>query len=31
VPARIDINGRVFVGESEVARSITDHVLQRVV
>ncbi|MCW5659278.1 MAG: Kef family K(+) transporter [Burkholderiaceae bacterium] len=25
-----DINGRVFVGESELARSITEHVLRRV-
>jgi CPA2 family monovalent cation:H+ antiporter-2 len=25
-----DVNGRVFVGESELARSITEHVLQRV-
>jgi monovalent cation:H+ antiporter-2, CPA2 family len=25
-----DLNGRVFVGESELARSITEHVLQRV-
>jgi CPA2 family monovalent cation:H+ antiporter-2 len=25
-----ELNGRVFVGESELARSITDHVLQRV-